>query len=123
MTLAIQTSNESIVKVTIEDVRKGDILAYAQDTTRKAKITEIEFKMWGQKKVAFYTFLDLQTLQTRSHSFIDITTVVNKVLGYENIEEKSLRCCQCNKQLAKATFKGLILIKCTKCKTVNEFTN
>jgi len=123
MTQTIQISEETIVKTPIKDIKKGDILAYENDTTKKVRILSIEFKDWNGKKAFFKTIELDDTMRVRTYQFIDADKEFNQVLGYESIEETSLRCESCNKLLGKATFKGLISLKCPKCKTVNEFTN
>jgi tRNA(Ile2) C34 agmatinyltransferase TiaS len=123
MTLTVKTNEETIVKTKVSDIRKGDIVAYTQDTTKKVRIINIKFDTWNNKNVAFIDFIELDTLKARYYQFIDCNVEFLKVLGYESLEERSLRCENCSKQLGKATFKGIISLKCPKCKTMNDFTN
>lgn len=121
--LTLQTEKETIVKTPISEVKKGDILAYVQDTSKKVRIIDIEFKEWQGKKNAFFSFIELDTFRKRNYQFIDADIEFLKVYGYESIEEISLKCEGCNKLLGKATFKGVVSLKCPKCKKINDFTN
>lgn len=114
------TLTNEYVMTQLSDIKKNDFLLFKKGQKEiTVKVTNIEFISGN----AHFQVLDLETLDKKSFGFIDGKTEVKKLIGYEHVEQISLKCDNCNKLLGKATFKGTIEIKCNKCKTVNTFSN